>query len=172
MLEIARTVGLDHLQLHGDESPATVARLGRSLRGDQGGARAEIVSARRSSRVQARQRDPARWLRSQRARRNGQDVRLADRARAKRHGRIFLAGGLTPENVGEAIRAARPYAVDVCSGVEAKPGKKDPERMRSSDARGRRRTRKEDGAMSSTANVVPESAAATARTAAATSRKR
>src|SRR6202034_2316160 len=51
--------------------------------------------------------------------------------RAKRYGRVFLAGGLTPENVGEAIRAAQPYAVDVCSGVEARPGKKDPERMKS-----------------------------------------
>ena len=46
--------------------------------------------------------------------------------RAKRAGYIFLAGGLTPANIGKAIRAARPYAVDVCSGVEAKPRKKDP----------------------------------------------
>jgi phosphoribosylanthranilate isomerase len=42
---------------------------------------------------------------------------------------MVLAGGLTPENVGQAITAARPYAVDVVSGVEAEPGRKDPEKM-------------------------------------------
>jgi phosphoribosylanthranilate isomerase len=38
---------------------------------------------------------------------------------------LILAGGLTPDNVGEAIAAARPYAVDVATGVEAEPGRKD-----------------------------------------------
>ena len=44
--------------------------------------------------------------------------------------KIFLAGGITPENVGDAIRITKPYAVDVCSGVEAKPGKKDTKRLK------------------------------------------
>jgi phosphoribosylanthranilate isomerase len=43
---------------------------------------------------------------------------------------LILAGGLTPENVGEAIAAVRPFAVDVGSGVEAAPGEKDHAKLR------------------------------------------
>lgn len=44
--------------------------------------------------------------------------------------KLVVAGGLTPENVGEAIAALRPWGVDVVSGVEAEPGRKDPLKVR------------------------------------------
>ena len=55
------------------------------------------------------------------------DWDLAARIAATRT--VILAGGLTPDNVGEAVRAVRPYAVDVSSGVEAEPGRKDPRKV-------------------------------------------
>ncbi|HET8697323.1 MAG TPA: phosphoribosylanthranilate isomerase [Gammaproteobacteria bacterium] len=64
--------------------------------------------------------------------------RLADWDEARelaRHRELVLAGGLTPDNVADAIRAVRPWGVDVSSGVEQSPGRKDPVKIREFVAR-------------------------------------
>lgn len=60
----------------------------------------------------------------------GQTVDWTLAQEAARSTPIILAGGLTPANVAEAISQVRPYGVDVSSGVERSPGKKDPEKVK------------------------------------------
>ncbi len=130
MLRIARTVGLGCLQLHGDESPQAIVRLERDLPVIKA---VRVQNSSRAPRLARFQRATAVLLDgfddSQRGG-TGKTFPWSIVRRTKRNGFFFLAGGLTPENVGRAIRIAQPYAIDVCTGVEAKPGKKDPVRVK------------------------------------------
>jgi phosphoribosylanthranilate isomerase len=129
VVEIARTVGLSHAQLHGDETPeqvADVAKAGvpviKALRvGPNFGDGAQLDGYKRAKAYLLDGFDPHE---------RGGSGKIFDwrkAARASGTQPLFLAGGITPENVAEAIRIAQPYAIDVCSGVEsaASPRKKD-----------------------------------------------
>jgi phosphoribosylanthranilate isomerase len=128
MLELARTVGLGYLQLHGDESPDAVSRLGCSVSVIKA---FQVRAPFRASRLRPFPASAFLLDGFSRTRRGGtgNTFEWSVARRAKRYGRIFLAGGLKPENIAMAIRAAKPYAVDVCSGVEAAPGRKDPQKI-------------------------------------------
>jgi phosphoribosylanthranilate isomerase len=127
--ETARHVGLDYVQLHGDETPEMVENLARQLR---------VIKALRV-RKPFRTSQLARFKKAKAILLDGFDARARGGTgktfdwsiarRARRGRRIFLAGGINAENAAEASRSARPYALDVCSGVEAAPGKKDPARI-------------------------------------------
>ena len=76
-----------------------------------------------------RRRFPVRQPRQGRSRRYRPHVRL-ERDPGGLHRPFVLAGGITPDNVHDAIRATSPWAVDVASGIEVAPGVKDGEKMR------------------------------------------
>jgi phosphoribosylanthranilate isomerase len=130
VVALSRALRISFAQLHGDETPQIVAEVARkipvikALRMEKGsslsifsrypGASTFLLDAARAGEFGGTG-QTADWTLSQQA--------------ARSH-RVILAGGLTPENVGEAILAVRPYAVDVASGVESRPGKKDPDKLR------------------------------------------
>ncbi len=127
--ETAERVGLDWVQLHGQESPEYCRSMGRRvIKGfrikDQDSL--ALLPDYRGA-VQAFLLDT---YKAGTAGGTGEtfDWSLARQAGAL--GPIILAGGLNPENIGQAIKVAQPAAVDVASGVEASPGKKDPEKIR------------------------------------------
>ena len=127
VLRVAAVAGVGAVQLHGTEGADFARRIPLKV------IKAIAVADRKSLAVMAGYPAHAFLLDAHRAGSAGGTGRTFpwDLAmEAGRHGRILLAGGLTPENVGEAVRRVRPYAVDVASGVERRPGVKDPQKVR------------------------------------------
>lgn len=130
MARTAEEAGLDLLQLHGDEPPEALAGLPRralkAIRVGPGFAPAEAERyARSAAGLLLDTREDGAPGGTGRA----FDWSLAHGLR-ERWAFLVLAGGLTPETVAEAIRAVRPHGVDVSSGVESSPGRKDPAKVR------------------------------------------
>lgn len=122
--------GLDTVQLHGDEPPEFCGHFLPSVR---------VLKAFRvrNTRVldELLRYDRATWLLDAyvpgQAGGTGTSFNWGIAMEAKMLGRpIILAGGLNQTNVADAIRRVRPYAVDVSSGVEFSPGRKDPEKVK------------------------------------------
>jgi phosphoribosylanthranilate isomerase len=114
-------VGLDRIQLHGDEpadfwaGPPPALRVARGLDALSAGEGVVLLDAATPGYGGAG--EPLDW-------------ELVRAAVEKTRREIILAGGLTPANVAEAVRVVRPAGVDVASGVESSPGIKDAEKIR------------------------------------------
>jgi phosphoribosylanthranilate isomerase len=130
VVQTAEALDLTMIQLHGDEGPAFCSETARRT-----GAKV-IKAARVRNRADIQALGPFHT-----------DFHLLDSYApglpggtgetfawdlARAHGRsvpVILSGGLTPDNVGEAIATVRPFAVDVATGVEFSPGRKDPTKL-------------------------------------------
>jgi len=125
---IVEECGLDAIQFHGDESPAFCQRFAvKKIKAIRIRDAASLPAAAEYN-VDALLLDT--YTAGQRGG-TGETFDWSLAITAKNLGRpVILSGGLTPENVGEAIRRVQPYAVDVASGVERAPGRKDPEKLR------------------------------------------
>ncbi|RPI06125.1 MAG: phosphoribosylanthranilate isomerase [Ignavibacteriae bacterium] len=127
VLEIVKKTSLDCVQLHGEEPPEELARYPmpayKSFHVDSGfhpevlqryAGSAYLLDTKVTGKLGG----------------TGQIFNWDIAVEAKKYGRIILAGGLSPENIVEAVQKVRPYAVDVNSGVEDHPGKKDHAKMK------------------------------------------
>ncbi|HEY4743288.1 MAG TPA: phosphoribosylanthranilate isomerase [Desulfuromonadaceae bacterium] len=125
--ETADRCGLDIVQLHGDETPAFCE-----------GVRRRVIKALRVREITCL--EPMQQYRvsgflldawsPDAYGGTGRTFNWEVAACAAQTNRVILAGGLNPDNVADAIRQVRPYGVDVSSGVESAPGKKDAVRVR------------------------------------------
>ena len=128
---VARAIGecgLGLLQFHGDETPEFCMRFGLMSM--------KAFRIRDTESLKELPKYPTEaWLLDAYSTENlggtGEKFNWDLAVEAKKFGKpVFLAGGLTPENVAAAVRKVRPFGVDVSSGVESSPGKKDHARVR------------------------------------------
>lgn len=127
--QIKGLTGIDIVQLHGDETPEMCSAFGNKV------IKAFRINGQWSvtSGQITRYKVSAFLLDTHREGLPGGTGETFDwdlAIKAKIYGRVILAGGLTPENVSEAVKKVTPYAVDVASGVERGPGKKDLKKLR------------------------------------------
>ena len=125
---VAEACGLTTLQFHGLEPPELLAsyslpviktiKVGGEPGVDRVDAYGDVSAVLLDS--------AARWSEGERR----QPIAWTAAADVARRRRVILSAGLTPDNVADAIAAVRPFAVDVDSGVEAMPGRKDPAKVR------------------------------------------
>ena len=133
---VAENIHLDGLQLHGDETVEFCRQLKATATYDPYGFLIKACPANAELNVEKLIDYPAEafMLDAYDPKLRGGTGRTADvniaREAARKLPRLFLAGGLAPENVAAAIAAVRPYAVDACSSLELSPGRKDHARMK------------------------------------------
>ena len=126
--EAARIAGIRIVQLHGDESPEFCRELDslkiiKALRVGEGFepnsiARYSVSAVLLDTNIKGSYGGTGRSF----------DWKVA--IEAKQYARIVLAGGLNADNVAEAMKEVKPFGIDVCSGVEAEPGRKDLDKLR------------------------------------------
>ena len=124
---IADRCGLDAVQLHGDESPAFCKKIKRRV------IKAVRVKDAASLKEMSHYKVDGFLLDTYQKDQWGGTGKVFDWELAsspKKYGSVIIAGGLNPHNVKAAIKKVQPYGVDVSSGVEQSPGKKDPKKVK------------------------------------------
>jgi phosphoribosylanthranilate isomerase len=127
VMERIESLGLDRVQFHGEESPAFCQAFGKRA--------IKAIRIENADSLKVMEEYPVKTFLLDTYEKSvyggtGQTFDWALAAKAKEYGNIILSGGLTPENVSDAIQTVSPYGVDVSGGVEISPGKKDHLRIR------------------------------------------
>ena len=128
IVEMIEQTGIKFVQLHGNETPEQLAGFPVSVY------KSFRVDSSFNPEILSRYKGSAYLLDTKISGElggTGKTFNWEIAVKAKKYGRIILAGGLTPENIIDAVRIAQPYAVDVNSGVEERPGKKDQIKLKS-----------------------------------------